>query len=125
MNIETLGDLIRTRRSEKEMSLRALARQVKITASFLSDMELGKRFPSAGVLARIAAALEISPDTFTPFDHRQLVQDLRKLLANKPALTNVLSAMVRDVNTGSLTVDDLVARLTGAAGAKNSSLPTG
>lgn len=125
MNIETLGELIRARRGEKLLSLRALARQVDITAAFLSDVESGKRFPSAGVLARIAAALEIAPDAFAPFDHRQLMKDLRKLLTNKPGLTRVLSNMVTDVRTGELTVDDLVIRLTGSITAKNPSLPAG
>lgn len=125
MKVETLGDLIRARRGEQALSLRALARQVKVTASFLSDIEWGKRFPSAAVLARIAVALDMPVESFAPFDHRQLVQSLQKLLAKEPTLTKTLSDVVKDVSMGSLTVNDLLARLTGAAGAKNSSVPTG
>lgn len=123
MKKETMGDLIRNRRSEKALSLRDLARLAKVSHGFLYDVEQGKRFPSAEILAQIAAALNMPVDAFTAFDHRQLVKSLQKLLANEPALTKTLSDLVRDVNTGSLTVDDLVARLTGATGGQSPSLP--
>jgi len=44
---------IRKARKEKRLSLRNLATKVGISAAFLSDIELGRRFPSKENLTKI------------------------------------------------------------------------
>jgi len=58
-----LGNKIRETRESNKMSLRHLARNVNISASFLSDIELGRRFPSEITLETIALELGYSPNS--------------------------------------------------------------
>jgi len=55
MNIVRVN--IKKLREEKKISLRALAKQLKISASFLSQVETGKASPSLVTLKNIASAL--------------------------------------------------------------------
>lgn len=55
----TFGQLIRSRRKDFNISLRELARNIKISAAFLSDIELGRRSPSDEVKNRLLNSLEI------------------------------------------------------------------
>ncbi|MFA6358978.1 MAG: XRE family transcriptional regulator [Candidatus Omnitrophota bacterium] len=56
MNIVRVN--IKNLREERRISLRALARQLKISASFLSQIETGKASPSLVTLKNIANALQ-------------------------------------------------------------------
>jgi ribosome-binding protein aMBF1 (putative translation factor) len=47
------GELIRGRREEINISLRALARKTNISAAFLCDIEHGRRCPSDHVLKNL------------------------------------------------------------------------
>ena len=58
----SLGQRLRELRDKVSLSLRKLADQIGISAPFLSDIELGRRFPSEEILAKLAGALEVSPD---------------------------------------------------------------
>ena len=54
-----IGERIHTRRKELGLSLRALAKEVDLTASFLSQLERGQADPSIKSLRKIAAALGV------------------------------------------------------------------
>lgn len=54
-----LGDKIKIIRNEKGFSLRDLASQVELSASFLSQIEQGKASPSIENLKKIANALDV------------------------------------------------------------------
>jgi transcriptional regulator with XRE-family HTH domain len=56
---KTLGDQIRKRRHEIRLSLRAVARQANVSASFLSQVERGQASPSLNTLRSIAEALDV------------------------------------------------------------------
>lgn len=62
---ELIGRRIRQRRQERGLSLRELAKQTDLTASFLSLVERGHNTPSLDSLRRIAAALEAPLFYFT------------------------------------------------------------
>ena len=55
-----LGARIREVREKKELGVNELARQLKVSRSYLSEIETGKKFPTIPLLARIADALEVS-----------------------------------------------------------------
>lgn len=59
---ESLGSQLRAARTDNRISLRELARRVGISASFLSQVELGKTTPSIGTLYSIVSELDISLD---------------------------------------------------------------
>ncbi len=54
----TFGQSLRACRQAADLSLRELARRCKISAAYLSDMELGRRFPSGRVHDRLMSALD-------------------------------------------------------------------
>jgi transcriptional regulator with XRE-family HTH domain len=56
--MKTPGSIIRAAR-ENRGTLRALARQLNISAAYLSDIELDRRVPSEGTLCRIASVLDL------------------------------------------------------------------
>src|SRR5215475_6964389 len=58
--VPSLGDQIRTERTRKGVSLRALARDVGVSASMISQIETGKSRPSVSTLYAITTALGMS-----------------------------------------------------------------
>lgn len=80
----TLGQKIRELREAKDISLRELAKRAKFSAAFLSDIELGRRFPSDEVLAKIATALSIPTEELKAFDQRPPIEELKRLSETNP-----------------------------------------
>jgi transcriptional regulator with XRE-family HTH domain/quercetin dioxygenase-like cupin family protein len=58
-DMPSLGERIRAQRIRQGMSLRALARQVGVSASMISQIETGKSRPSVSTLYAITTALSI------------------------------------------------------------------
>ena len=56
----TIGDNIRKYRKKKSLTQKELGDIVKISNTYLSDMEIGRTNPSIKTLKRIAQGLEIS-----------------------------------------------------------------
>ena len=57
---------IRTIRKKKKVSQTELGLRANMSQGFLTDLETGKKEPSAMTLIRIARALEVSPRDFFP-----------------------------------------------------------
>ena len=76
MSNKNLGDLLRDLRQAANLSLRELAKFVDVSAPFLSDVELGRRYPSDEVLGRVAKTLRVPIERFKELDHREAVSDL-------------------------------------------------
>jgi transcriptional regulator with XRE-family HTH domain len=83
--MKNLGEKIRELREAKDMSLREFARQLgDLSAAFVSDVELGRRFPSNKVLAKMATILDVKADELMKFDTRPPVDELKRLAASNP-----------------------------------------
>lgn len=108
-----LGETIRTYREEAGLSLRELARKVNVSAPFMSDVELGRRFPKEETLQAIAAVLKVDQAELSKFDHRESVAEFKRLLETNPALGVALRSAVTKVKTGKLTTDELAKKLSG------------
>src|SRR6266404_6985362 len=67
-------------RDKADLSLRGLVKRIGISSPFLSDIELGRRFPSEEILAKLAGALEVSPDELKQYDTRAPIADLKRLI---------------------------------------------
>jgi transcriptional regulator with XRE-family HTH domain len=80
----TLGERIRQLRQEKDLSLRELAKSVGVSAAFLSDVELGRRYPSDKHLAALAKALPTSVEDLRQYDTRPPISDLRRMTISNP-----------------------------------------
>lgn len=61
-NTNGLGDVLREARNKAELSLRALAKKLDITPSYISDIENDRRVPSEDVLHQLADVLKLKFD---------------------------------------------------------------
>ena len=85
MNI-TLGDKIRELRDKKDMSLRDFAKRLgDVSAAHISDIELGRRYPSDSLLNKIASLLDVSVEELKKFDSRAPVDEIKRLVQSDPA----------------------------------------
>ncbi len=80
----TIGERIRQLREDKDMSLRELAKAIGVSAAFLSDVELGRRYPSDKHLRAIAQALGTPLKELKAHDTRPPMRDLRRMTLSNP-----------------------------------------
>jgi transcriptional regulator with XRE-family HTH domain len=80
----TLGELIRKLRDERDLSLREFAAKLGCSAPFLSDIELGRRFPSDKVLNDIARILQVDVEELKAHDTRPPVEEMKRRIAADP-----------------------------------------
>jgi transcriptional regulator with XRE-family HTH domain len=102
--MKPLGERIRELREQRDLSVRELAKKIKISAPFLSDVELGRRHPSDEVLETIASALGTTLEELKKHDARAPVQELRRIAANNPAMGFALRRVVDE----DISPDDLL-----------------
>jgi transcriptional regulator with XRE-family HTH domain len=107
----TMGQRLRELRERAGLSLREVAKAAKISAPFLSDVELGRRFPTNETLALIAQKLGASAEDIKKHDHRSALAELKRLAEGSPTLGAAVRALVDEVQSGDLTADELAARL--------------
>ena len=102
---KSLGTRIRELREAKDLSLRELARKVgEVSAAHLSDIELGRRYPSESLLAKLARELNVSFDELLQYDNRAPVEDLKRRAENDPAFGFALRKIVEH----DVTAEDLM-----------------
>ena len=104
----TLGQKLRELREKADLSLRELATRLDVSAPFLSDIELGRRYPSEEVLARMAVTLKIPADELKLYDVREPVADMKRLMEQNPRLGFAFRTVVEGVKSGRLTSEDLL-----------------
>jgi len=109
---QPLGEKIKELRLKLDISLRELARRIKISAPFLSDIELGRRFPSADVLHALAKALEVSPEELAENDPRSPLSDLKRLAQENPSWAVAFRKVAEQSKDGKLTPEEMIRRLT-------------
>jgi transcriptional regulator with XRE-family HTH domain len=115
----SLGQRLRELRDKADLSLRELAKRIGVTSPFLSDIELGRRFPSEQILAKLAGALNVSLEDLKQYDNRGPIADLKRLMDSDPKLgfafrTAESNALLR--NNSILRSDTkILARITSAA----------
>ena len=83
----------------------------EFSSPFLSDIELGRRFPSEEILAKLAGALEVSPDELKQYDTRAPIADLKRLMDSDPKLGFAFRTVVEKVKNGELTAEDIIVKL--------------
>jgi transcriptional regulator with XRE-family HTH domain len=85
--VKTLGEAIRVLRTEQQMTLRALADKIGVSAPFLSDVEHGRR--QTNQYEPLADALSVSVDELRKLDGR-VPTELKDWLADNPQLIALL-----------------------------------
>jgi len=107
----TMGQRLRELRENAGLSLREVAKAAKISAPFLSDVELGRRFPTNETLALIAEKLCTSANDLKKHDHRSALSDLKRLAEGNQSLGAAVRILVEQVQSGKLTSEELAAKL--------------
>lgn len=82
--MKTLGQYLRELRDQRDLSLREFANKLKLSAAFISDIELGKRHPSEEVISNMARLLGVSVEELKKHDMRPPVEELKRLTAANP-----------------------------------------
>jgi transcriptional regulator with XRE-family HTH domain len=113
-----MGRKLRELREAAGISLRELAREAKISAPFLSDVELGRRFPKDETLAVIGKRLGVPLEILKEHDTRSAVNDLKRMADAAPSLGFAFRSVVDQVNAGTLTPDEIATKLHELYGSK-------
>lgn len=85
--------------------------QAKITPPFLSDIELGKRFPSEKSRAKLAPLLGVDKEVLDRFDYRRYLPALLELLRTDPKVQEAFCIAMKSVSEGKIGPDELAKRL--------------
>lgn len=96
---------------ESGISLRKLAEAVGKSPPFISDVELGRRFPSDEVLRAIARVLAVGFDDLKKYDHRESISILKQLAQKDASWGLALRTAAEQAKEGTLTAEDLVRKL--------------
>ena len=100
----TLGEKIRKLPDHRKLSLRELASKIRRSAPFLSDIELGRRFPSENVLNDMAQVLGVDVEELKAHDTRPPVEEMKRRIAADPRF----AVAFRTVVNGNVTPDELL-----------------
>jgi transcriptional regulator with XRE-family HTH domain len=106
--MKTLGQRIRELREEKDLSLREVAKRLQVSAAFLSDVELGRRYPSPRVLSDLAEALGTSVDDLRTYDMRPLIEDIKRLTTSDPSYGLAFRKVVDKAASRRMSPEDLM-----------------
>jgi transcriptional regulator with XRE-family HTH domain len=100
----SLGQRLHELRDRADLSLHELAKKVGISGPFLSDIELGRRFPSEEILAKLAKVLNVSLEDLKQYDNREL--ERQSLLPSYPAPIRIERFVEKEFKTA-LRYEDL------------------
>lgn len=96
---------MRRRRDELDISLREFAKRLDCSPAFVSDVELGRRFPSEKVLAEIARVLKVKVKELHALDVRAPIEDIKRITQNDPTF----ALAFRTVIDKNISADELLA----------------
>lgn len=104
--MKNLGQILRELREAQDISLREFAKKLGgYSAAFLSDIELGRRFPSDDVLVKMAKILGVKVEELKKHDTRAPMEDLKRLAASDPTYGFALRQVVQKNLTGEQLLD--------------------
>lgn len=105
--VKTFGQRIRELRESANMSVRGFAKKIGTSAPFVSDIELGRRFPSEKVCERIATVLGVPVDDLRAYDVRVPLIELTRLSQIDPSYGVVL----RKIADGEISPGEILGRI--------------
>ncbi len=106
------GEKIKELRNKLGISLRELARRAKISAPFLSDIELGRRYPSDEVIAPLAKELKVSVEELKQHDARSSLSELKRMVHDDPSWGVAFRKIAEHGKAGKLTPSEIIKKLT-------------
>jgi transcriptional regulator with XRE-family HTH domain len=113
VNTESFGAKLRQFREEKDISLRELAKRIGVSGAFLSDIELGRRFPSEEKLELITKELGVSVQELKKYDFRDEAEAIRAMMFADPATGMAFRTITNQLQKG-LKPEELMRRIKNA-----------
>ncbi len=111
-----MGQRVRELRKANDLSLKELGEKLgKLTPAFISDIELGHRFPSEAVLEKIARALKTTVADLKQYDQRPPTKEMKELITSDPAYGFAFRKVVESIQKKNIGPEDLIRRMEGAA----------
>lgn len=92
--VKTLGERIRERREELDLSLREFAKQLECSPPFVSDVEHGRRFPSEPMLEQMAKLLKLDVTKLKQHDPRAPLDEIKRMTERDPAYAFAFRTLV-------------------------------
>lgn len=92
--VKTLGQRIRERREELDLSLREFAKQLGCSPPFVSDVEYGRRFPSSDMLGEMARVLKLDIEELKAHDPRPPLDEIRRMAERDPRYAMAFRTLV-------------------------------
>ena len=108
MDTLTFGEKIRKLRDDLDLSLREVAGKIGVSAAFLSDVELGRRFPSADKLELLAKELRVTAEELSEYDFRDEAENIRKMMFADPKTGVAFRTMAEKMKKGRVTPEDII-----------------
>jgi len=90
----TFGERIRELRKAKNLTLRDVAKKVKVNFTYISKIENGKAIPTLGSLERLADALEVDVCQLVRDTRSRREEEVTSILAD-PFLAEIASLLPR------------------------------
>ena len=91
---QRIGEKIRELREEQDISLREFAKNLDLSAAHMSDIELGRRYPSPELLKRIAGKLDTPVEELEKLDFRPPLEELKRMAEGNPTYGFALRKML-------------------------------
>lgn len=110
MNKISFGEKVRQLRDAKNLSLRELAAKIDVSAAFLSDVELGKRFPKDSTLALLAEQLDSTSEELKHYDFRDEADSIKKMMFANPAAGMAFRSIAQSIK-GGISPEEILRRL--------------
>lgn len=108
----TLGSRIKELRTEKDLSMRALAELAGLkSVAFVADVEKGFRNPSPSILTAFAKALGVTTSELRDLDSRAPIYEIRAMTEANPAWAPALRRLMDAAQNENLKAGDLIRML--------------
>ncbi|WP_313893724.1 XRE family transcriptional regulator [Psychrobacillus sp.] len=91
MSLDSVGQVLKSLRKERKLTLKTLAEQTNVSISFLSQVERGKSSVTLESLKKIADALAVNPSVFFSAEHTQDDLEIRRQKFHYQDLSNGIS----------------------------------
>jgi transcriptional regulator with XRE-family HTH domain len=92
--VKTLGQRIRERREQLDLSLREFAKKLKCSPPFVSDVEHGRRFPSEPMLEEMARLLKLDLAELKQHDPRAPLDEIKRMTEQDPGYAFAFRTLV-------------------------------
>ena len=100
MKTTAFGSKLREEREKKNISLRELAKKIGVSGAFLSDIELGRRFPSQDNIELLAKEIGIPVEELSQYDFRDEAESIRQMMFADPKAGMAFRTLKEKLSSG-------------------------